>query len=44
MKFHFFILASDLGNLDIVNALINASADLDIQDNFNQSALIRGTL
>jgi hypothetical protein len=40
MKYNFFILASDSGYLDIANSLINAFADLGIQDNFNQIALI----
>jgi hypothetical protein len=40
MKYNFFILASDKGYLGIVNALINASADLDLKDNGGLAALI----
>jgi hypothetical protein len=40
MKFNFLIQASDSGYLDIVNALINAHANLDLRDNSGLAALI----
>ena len=42
MVFPVLILASYNGNLDIVNALISANANLNIQNNLNQTALYFG--